>query len=378
MRVLVLEPWDGGSHRAFLDGWIAGSNHRFTRLGLPPRRWKWRMRHSALTFAEEVAVRQRRGEEWDVVFCSDMLDLAAFRGLTSPDVGHLPTVIYFHENQLTYPVREEAERDLHFAFTNLTSALAADAVWWNSAFHRDEYLEALSLMAARMPDHKPREAPRIIRQKSRVEPPGVALFPQEQRRSPRPPGDLHIAWVARWEFDKDPDTFFAALVQLQHRGVPFRLSVFGEQFQQVPEVFARVREELAEHIEHWGFVECRGDYLAMLAQVDVVVSTAQHEFFGMAVVEAITAGCYPLLPSRLAYPELLRALAPDQYRRHFFDGSESQLVECLTHLAALASVGELWEGEKAACALAVERFSWARRAPALDAALEAMIVHAMP
>ena len=52
MRVLALNPYHGGSHRAFLDGWMANSRHRFTLLTLPAHHWKWRMRHAAVTFAE--------------------------------------------------------------------------------------------------------------------------------------------------------------------------------------------------------------------------------------------------------------------------------------------------------------------------------------
>ena len=72
MKVLALEPYHGGSHQEFLDGWTAHSRHDWTALTLPPYKWKWRMRHSAVTFAGEVRRRLAVGEAWDCIFCSDM------------------------------------------------------------------------------------------------------------------------------------------------------------------------------------------------------------------------------------------------------------------------------------------------------------------
>ena len=78
MKILALEPYYGGSHRAFLDGWRVVSRHDFTLLTLEPYKWKWRMRHSAITFADELGAMVADGQKWDVIFCSDMLNLAEF------------------------------------------------------------------------------------------------------------------------------------------------------------------------------------------------------------------------------------------------------------------------------------------------------------
>ena len=78
-KILSLQPYFGGSHRAFLEGWIKHSRHTFDVLTLPAYKWKWRMRHAAVTFAEEV--HRRRAPAHDLVFATDMLNLAEFRGL---------------------------------------------------------------------------------------------------------------------------------------------------------------------------------------------------------------------------------------------------------------------------------------------------------
>lgn len=368
VNVLALEPYYGGSHRAFLDGWRARSHHTWTILGLRPSKWKWRMRHAAWTFAAELAERTAHGERWDVLFCSDMLNLAEFRGLAPPAVRDLSAVAYFHENQLTYPVRHEHERDYHFGFTNMTTALAATAVWFNSAFNREAFLTALPGFLRRMPDYQPLDAADRIRAKAAVFPPGIDPFPP---RGPRRPGPLRILWAARWEHDKDPETFFTAIHRLKARGVAFRLSVIGEQFERCPPVFAAARAALADHTDLWGYQPTRDAYRRALRAADVFVSTAQHEFFGLSAAEAIAAGAYPLLPHRLAYPELLPPeLVPDP-RPFFYDGTAAALTARLEELARRLEAGRPWPADPDAARQAVARFTWEELVPRLDEALAA-------
>ena len=367
MKILALEPYYGGSHKAFVDGWSARSCHDWTLLHLPPNKWKWRMRHAAITFAEQVARRIVDGERWDVLFCSDMRNLAEFLGLAPISIKRLPSVVYFHENQLTYPVQVEREHDYHFVFTNMTTALAASRVWFNSAYHRDVFLGALPAFLKRMPDYVPLDAVEQIRAKSEVRSPGIDTLPP---RGPRSPGPMRILWAARWEHDKNPEDFFAALEILAAKGVAFRLSVIGEQFREKPAIFDSAHAQFRAHIERWGFQESREEYVAALCEADVFVSTANHEFFGISTVEALAAGAYPLLPRRLSYPEILRDVDdPDEF---FYDGSPTQLAAKMADLTTRLANGELWPGGNQIRTIA-ERFNWDRVTRELDEVLTASL-----
>jgi len=367
LNVLALEPYYGGSHRAFLEGWRVRSRHRFTVLTLPAHKWKWRMRHAAVTFADEVAARVARGEQWDVVFCSDMLNLAEFRGLAPAAGGGLPTAVYFHENQLTYPVRHESQRDYQFAMTNLTTALSAEAVWFNSDYHRSSFLSAAGAFLKRMPDHQDTGMVERIAAKTSVQHPAVEDFPPRRRPAP---GPLRICWAARWEHDKNPEAFFEALKRLKERGVPFRLNVLGEQFRDIPPVFEWARGFFSDRIDRWGYQPTREAYRAALLESHVIVSTANHEFFGLSIVEAVAAGAYPLLPQRLSYPEILALNQNPEAQRFFYDGSVEQLAAKLNDLAERLDRGDLRQDDADWARSIVKRFCWRQRAPALDNALE--------
>ena len=140
-------------------------------------------------------------------------------------------------------------------------------------------------------------------------------------------GPLHILWNHRWEWDKGPNLFFESLYELEKLGLPFVVSVIGtfiffllffmcflslficffegEKFGEVPPIFEEARIKLGDKIINWGFVEEKRDYFAILDAADIVVSTTDHEFFGVSVLEAIQHRCYPLCPNKLVFPEYL-------------------------------------------------------------------------
>ncbi|MCJ7603084.1 MAG: DUF3524 domain-containing protein, partial [Desulfobulbaceae bacterium] len=92
--------------------------------------------------------------------------------------------------------------------------------------------------------------------------------------------------------------------QLDDLQVDYKLVILGQSFEQHPEIFDKTRERLGHRLLHVGYVTEREKYYQWLRQGTLIVSTANHEFYGIAVIEAVRAGCRPLLPNRLSYPEL--------------------------------------------------------------------------
>ncbi|HEX9933668.1 MAG TPA: glycosyltransferase [bacterium] len=185
-------------------------------------------------------------------------------------------------------------------------------------------LPAIEGLLRKMPDFVPENMAESIRGRAKVMPLGLpaSLFSTEtddyQGNDERtPPTDSHspptVLWNHRWEYDKNPDEFFEVLFDLDRAGVEFRLIVAGENFRTAPAIFEAAREVLAGKIDHFGYVAHCGEYEKLLMRSDIVVSTARHEFYGLSVLEAMAARCYPLLPNRLSYPELISFRYHGQY-----------------------------------------------------------------
>ncbi|MBL0712534.1 MAG: DUF3524 domain-containing protein, partial [Desulfosarcina sp.] len=301
MHILYLEAFFGGSHRNFVEGLQRHSRHRFELVTLPDRFWKWRMRGAALQMAPRIPPLDR----FDLIMATNLLSLADMRALMPS--AHPPLIVYFHENQLTYPVACGDVRDVHFGFTDITTALAAEQVWFNSCSHQNAFLEALPVFLRQMPDAHPTWITEAIRRKASVLYPGCEFPPHRQRPerpSLGPDTTPLIIWNHRWEFDKNPEPFFEALYDLAAREKPFQVAVLGECFQDQPKCFLNARERLGDRIVHFGFAPSVEEYHRWLRRGHIVISTARQENFGISIVEAVRQGCLPLLPRRLSYPEI--------------------------------------------------------------------------
>ncbi|MHC4991939.1 MAG: glycosyltransferase family protein, partial [Planctomycetota bacterium] len=115
---------------------------------------------------------------------------------------------------------------------------------------------------------------------------------------------VRVVWPHRWEHDKGPDELLS-IAERWSDELDLRWIVLGESFDATPPALEAFRERFAPRIDHFGREPDRAAYWRRLQEADWVLSTARHEFFGVAVVEALLAGCLPWLPQRLSYPELL-------------------------------------------------------------------------
>jgi len=363
--VLLVEPWYGGSHRAWADGLVAASRHRFHLVTHDAAFWRWRMRGSAVTLAARTEQVVAAHGPPDVVIVSDMVDLAAYLGLTRRVLGDPPVVLYLHENQLVHAPSTSGEADSLYATINWTGLVAADQVWCNSAFHRDELVGALPAFLAGAPDHRHADLLDAVVAKLGVVPVGVDLegllgpCPRAETPTEEPP---LVLWNQRWDHDKDPAALLRVLVALARDGVPFHVALAGANQRSDPQEFDDAIRVLGDRVVHTGWLP-RDDYPALLRRADVVVSTARHELFGIAMIEAMAAGAVPLLPHRQSYPEIVPVEHHDAvlYPSRLYD-----------HLSAVLRDLPAARSRVAGLAASMARWSWPAVIGRYDDAIDAL------
>ena len=360
MDVLFIETFYGGSHKSFADQWIAHSSHNYHLQTLPPRFWKWRQAGSALFLSESIPRPEEK--KFDAVMVSGMIDLGQLKAFR-PDLP--PAMLYIHENQFAYPLQAGEQRDFRYGLTDLANILSAETAVFNSFFNRDTFFEECRSLFRRLPDAIPRNAVEKALGKSEVIYPGIDI----RAISREPPNSSEknkvplIIWNHRHEHDKNPETAFRVLKKLSRRKIPFRLALLGERFEKSPPAFDMARRELTEHIVVDDFPG-REDYYRWLRRGDIVISTAIQENFGLSVIEAAAAGCRPLLPRRLAYPEVLPLWA--QWACLW--DNEQELEEKIEKL--LGQTEEQRKSLNRPLSRWMEKYGWESQAGKLDSMLE--------
>ncbi|XP_048164644.1 glycosyltransferase-like domain-containing protein 1 isoform X7 [Corvus hawaiiensis] len=382
MSVLLIEPFYGGSHKQLMDVLQEELQEDCVLCTLPAKKWHWKARTSALYFMQTVPT----SSNYRILFASSVLNLAELAALR-PDLGKLKKVLYFHENQLAYPVQKCQERDFQYGYNQILS--------WFMPEHKLAHLEKVIGVKRNGDSYQSEGLPgqqesRAVMKTSDAHPESGLCEPQpglcttQHEGLPSPPAapaqaeapestnpyqgedkqcltfnlsnilsgldyqqrPLHIAWPHRWEHDKDPETFFKVLMKLKEQDLPFYVSVLGETFSEIPDIFSEAREVLGSSVLHWGYLPSKDDYFRALCTADVVISTAKHEFFGVAMIEAVHCGCYPLCPKALVYPEIFPA--------EYLYSTPEQLFKRLQNFCKRPDIvrKHLYKGETAG-------FSWA-------------------
>ena len=308
-KVLLLSGYDARSHHHWHQQLTTGLPHiQWTVLSLKDRHFAWRMGGNALSF--KAAHEPKLSGTYDRVVATSMTDLVTLRAWY-PKLTRVPNLLYFHENQFAYPINHRQQGLLEIQLRSLLNALAADQLAFNSLYNRHTFLAGVEHFCQRMPDGIPAGLTEQLADRSVVLPVPISdcCVPDQNKQSDQP---LQIVWNHRWEHDKGPDTLLA-LMQLcaNHTvGKTFRFHVLGQQFRQVPAAMQMILDHHGAQCEHIGYLDDHQAYLHVLRQADVALSTATHDFQGLALLEAVACGCTPVVPDRLAYPEYY----PKQYR----------------------------------------------------------------
>ena len=328
MNILLLEPYFTGSHKSWAEDLQNFSSNEINILSMKGQFWKWRMQGSAITLAQKF---NEMNIQPDLILATDMLDLTTFLSLTRKKTYNTPTVIYFHENQLSYPwsIKDKDfinKEHKHYGFINYSSALTADKVLFNSNYHKDSFLNELKLFLKRSPDHNELDTIKRIKDKSDVLYIGIDLkrFDPFKTKNEGPP---LILWNHRWEYDKNPEIFFKVLFDLHKEEIDYRLVILGERHNNYPSIFDEAKEKLKSKIIHFGYCNSSKEYAEWLWKSDILPVTNNQDFFGISIMEAIYCDTYPLLPNRLTYPELL----PLNYHDEHIYTKQSELLSKLTY-----------------------------------------------
>lgn len=234
----------------------------------------------------------------DVIIFSGTFNIAALLELAPPRFRAAQRVAYFHESQWTYPAQSGDVRP--YIVQHLDAVLLTSETWFNSCYHRDVFRKSVELLS---PEIVPASTIESILRKLEVD--SRVVYPPVTLDHPARLSDhshtSRIVWNARWDYDKRPDRFCDMLKHIAATGAATDVLVLGTGGTNPNTILA----EIGQTATIPGHLLRRDNYEEYLAGGGIVVSTADHEFFGIGILEAVLVGAVPVLPAHLAYPETL-------------------------------------------------------------------------
>ena len=357
MNIFLLSPYHSGSHALWGNGFSNRSTHDVHLITMPGSFWQWRLTGGHVSLAAAAADLADEVGTPDLFLATSLVDVAGLRGLLPLDLRGVPIALYMHENQVTYPALSRSRTERVYGLVSWTSLLAADAIAFNSEYHRTSLLEALPAFLRDAPDERQLHLIPEVERKSVVLPVGCDLSTLATGPKSDPP---LIVWNHRWDPDKDPASFLRVLAAIDD--LPFEVALLGERFVDQRPDHDEAVAALGERVAVDGYLD-REEYRRVLSRATVIMSSAHQEFFGVSVVEAMAAGALPILPRRLVYTERIPASVEERclYRS---EGEAIQLLRsALGDPVATRTAGLLLRDT-------VLPYDWSQVVPDYDAWLE--------
>ncbi|XP_049471629.1 glycosyltransferase-like domain-containing protein 1 isoform X3 [Panthera uncia] len=313
MSILIIEAFYGGSHKQLAD-LLQEELEDCVLYSLPAKKWHWRARTSALYFSQNIPI----SEQYRILFASSVLNLTELTALR-PDLGKLKKILYFHENQLVYPVKKCQERDFQYGYNQILSCLVADVVVFNSVFNMESFLTSIGKFMKLIPDHRPKDLESIIRPKCQVIYFPIR-FPDVSRFMPKHK-TTHLQKILSLKGNGGTAPSMAPAFHQEQKGSENLLKNFNSESGPCN---AAQQENLGSSLTQEPDLRmCHSsDNSSSLHEEDKQNTTSSpcdifggiddpqrplHIVWPHRWLEAVYCGCYPLCPKDLVYPEIFPA-----------------------------------------------------------------------
>ncbi|XP_047725439.1 glycosyltransferase-like domain-containing protein 1 isoform X11 [Prionailurus viverrinus] len=313
MSILIIEAFYGGSHKQLAD-LLQEELEDCVLYSLPAKKWHWRARTSALYFSQNIPI----SEQYRILFASSVLNLTELTALR-PDLGKLKKILYFHENQLVYPVKKCQERDFQYGYNQILSCLVADVVVFNSVFNMESFLTSIGKFMKLIPDHRPKDLESIIRPKCQVIYFPIR-FPDVSRFMPKHK-TIHLQKILNLKGNGGAAPSMTPAFHQEQKGSENLLKNFNSESGPCN---AAQQENLGSSLTQEPDLRmCHSsDNSSSLHEEDKQNTTSSpcdifggiddpqrplHIVWPHRWLEAVYCGCYPLCPKDLVYPEIFPA-----------------------------------------------------------------------